>query len=563
MQATSWFGGYGPGSGPGIAIENLTTFARFAFWGLDFYDWNDGIMMTINNGYVSATNSFRAPIFYDLNDTNYYLDPNSTSVLYDVYINGDIRMRGSDSYIWMPENNAYSTGFYDPTTGLVALNINAPSDGIFFGDTMWVSYNKSNNNNYNENIRLFPSANGASVIAFRAAAGSTGGSPDNSILGYSDRLEIRQGNQWQMRSYANYVEAYCSFRAPIFYDSQDTSYYVDPNGFSNLRTVRVQALNSPNGDSVVAADSAMPAYQSSFIHTLGLGPGGNDGHILGMSWTNTSIYGAQIWLDTDPNDIMAIRSRSSAGVWTSWKTILHSGNYNSYAPTLTGGGASGTWGINITGNANYANSAASSGSSNALNITGYGAGNMTYYQTSGTFAGYSGWAGYFVSNHGDGATYYNQTIIMPFWGAPQYSRLEGGTFRGPFTFVTTENSPYAYNMNQYVRTTDNVSFNQVTAGGFFESSDARLKTIVDENYRLDSIVSIKPKFYEKNGKFEAGYIAQEVQEIYSHAVTLGVDGYLSLSYGQIHTLKIAALEDSVDEIKKKIQELEEKLNTLH
>jgi hypothetical protein len=103
----------------------------------------------------------------------------------------------------------------------------------------------------------------------------------------------------------------------------------------------------------------------------------------------------------------------------------------------------------------------------------------------------------------------------------------------------------------------------VTATGFFESSDARLKTIVDENYRVDSIISIKPKFYEKNGKFEAGYIAQEVQEIYSHAVSLGVDGYLNLSYGQIHTLKIAALEDSVDEIKKKIQELEQKLNTLH
>jgi hypothetical protein len=31
--------------------------------------------------------------------------------------------------------------------------------------------------------------------------------------------------------------------------------------------------------------------------------------------------------------------------------ILHSGNYNSYAPTLTGGGASGTWGINVTGTA--------------------------------------------------------------------------------------------------------------------------------------------------------------------------------------------------------------------
>ena len=34
-----------------------------------------------------------------------------------------------------------------------------------------------------------------------------------------------------------------------------------------------------------------------------------------------------------------------------WNTILDSENYNKYAPTKTGGGASGTWGINISGNA--------------------------------------------------------------------------------------------------------------------------------------------------------------------------------------------------------------------
>ena len=39
----------------------------------------------------------------------------------------------------------------------------------------------------------------------------------------------------------------------------------------------------------------------------------------------------------------------SAAAWGSWTKFLHSGNYNSYSPTLTGGGASGTWGINITG----------------------------------------------------------------------------------------------------------------------------------------------------------------------------------------------------------------------
>jgi hypothetical protein len=37
--------------------------------------------------------------------------------------------------------------------------------------------------------------------------------------------------------------------------------------------------------------------------------------------------------------------------WGTWYSFLHAGNYTSYSPTLTGGGASGTWGINITGNA--------------------------------------------------------------------------------------------------------------------------------------------------------------------------------------------------------------------
>ena len=42
---------------------------------------------------------------------------------------------------------------------------------------------------------------------------------------------------------------------------------------------------------------------------------------------------------------------SSGNSWTSWKTLLASDNYTSYSPSLTGSGASGTWGINVTGNA--------------------------------------------------------------------------------------------------------------------------------------------------------------------------------------------------------------------
>lgn len=43
------------------------------------------------------------------------------------------------------------------------------------------------------------------------------------------------------------------------------------------------------------------------------------------------------------------RSKWYNSGWTNWYTLLSSNNYNSYSPTLTGGGASGTWGINISG----------------------------------------------------------------------------------------------------------------------------------------------------------------------------------------------------------------------
>ena len=74
----------------------------------------------------------------------------------------------------------------------------------------------------------------------------------------------------------------------------------------------------------------------------------NDGMILSIPWDSTS-YGAQIAFDDATAATVKVRSKSV--YWGNWHTLLHSGNYNSYSPTLTGAGASGTWGIDITGNA--------------------------------------------------------------------------------------------------------------------------------------------------------------------------------------------------------------------
>ena len=166
------------------------------------------------------------------------------------------------------------------------------------------------------------------------------------------------------------------------------------------------------------------------------------------------------------------------------KTLIHSGNYTSYTVTKTGGGASGTWGINVTGQATYvrdsyngsnititygksgqsstswlaswngyelgaiapssitagwASGASYSNSSNALASTGWGNGNFTYLQTSGDFYGNSGWSHYLISNHGNGETYYNYVIALPFWDSPRYQRMSGGNAGGWHRFHTTEN----------------------------------------------------------------------------------------------------------------------------
>jgi len=71
--------------------------------------------------------------------------------------------------------------------------------------------------------------------------------------------------------------------------------------------------------------------------------------------------------------------------------VLDAANYNSYAPTLGGTGASGTWGINITGNAaTVSNGVYNNGGTYGINITG-----SAGYATNAGFATNAGNQGIF------------------------------------------------------------------------------------------------------------------------------------------------------------------------
>lgn len=92
---------------------------------------------------------------------------------------------------------------------------------------------------------------------------------------------------------------------------------------------------------------------------------------FGVSTTSTTFkwYGGTTSMMTLSNSVLAVGGN----------TVLHAGNYNTYAPTLTGTGASGSWGISVTGSAGSATTATNATNSTNAAITNDTATNAAMY----------------------------------------------------------------------------------------------------------------------------------------------------------------------------------------
>lgn len=88
------------------------------------------------------------------------------------------------------------------------------------------------------------------------------------------------------------------------------------------------------------------------------------------------------------------------------KNILHAGNYNDYAPTKTGGGASGSWGISITGNAATASKWATA---RTLTLTGANTGSVSIDGSANISLASTGQylTGFYISGGNEKPTYAN------------------------------------------------------------------------------------------------------------------------------------------------------------
>ena len=133
------------------------------------------------------------------------------------------------------------------------------------------------------------------------------------------------------------------------------------------------------------------------------------------------------------------------------------------------------------------------------------------------------------------------TMVL-FTAGTERIRITSG---GNVLIGTTTDAGYKLDVNGTVRST----------GGFFDTSDSRLKILVKDYKQPKGIENVAARFYVKNNKQELGYYAQDLQEILPSSVIEGEDGFLSLSYTQVHTAKIAHLEKEIEELKQLIKTL--------
>jgi hypothetical protein len=216
----------------GIGVDYTSADAGMYFWvnGSSSDVTGTGtIALGINTGnFVTAFGSSRAPIFYDSNNTAYYIDAASTSVLNDLNVASGNVLGAIATFNNMNQVHGQQTDFNAITNfGVRYVQGNTNGPGIS-GATQYYGFSLGLGSNY-------PYSDYASQFYWPRTA--VGGLPYPSV-------RFREAGAWSAWSkiYAGWADAPSGatfaasgdFRAPIFYDSNNTAYYLDPAAGSRL-----------------------------------------------------------------------------------------------------------------------------------------------------------------------------------------------------------------------------------------------------------------------------------------------------------------------------------------
>jgi hypothetical protein len=174
--------------------------------------------LTLTGSIISSASDVRAPIFYDQNNTGYYINPN-----------GGSRTR----------NIEVAAGHGDTQIRLTALQAEMGS-GIQSAMTWWISepgvswndagfgYNVTNDNGTPGGFGRLNTSYGQGYARYLT---------NGNIIFYNTNTSGTRSTTMQLYP-GSIVESYGDFRAPIFYDSNNTDYRIDPTDVSRIVLIR-------------------------------------------------------------------------------------------------------------------------------------------------------------------------------------------------------------------------------------------------------------------------------------------------------------------------------------
>jgi hypothetical protein len=452
--------------------------------------------------YNNGGGALYATVFYDANDTGYYVDPNSTSQLNTVYA---AALYGSDVYTnggWF-RNHSNTNGIYWSTTGWHLFPATTADFRIHSGNSSESALRMETNGT----TRGYVYVNSSNEIGF-----------------------LNEGRTWRLRVYSGgAVESYGDFRAPIFYDSNDTNYYVDPNSTSVLNALTL------NG--------RLNAYS-------------NIVYLNEIRFTNTAGS-----TQSDPYTMRWISEDSTRGAGLSWLEFQLNDDSNEE--------------IRIYGNScvGYSCGTYSDNLYHRFRADGYAwhAGTMESPTVYGSTTVYS--PTILVNNHSDNTKGYRihntsgSSVSAMFTNSSNQLVIGAGAFDR----INLNKNVYLNGTSLGINVTPSATVGRIDAANdivAYSSSDERLKyNITPIENAIDKVKSLtgvefdwKPEYKHAHGYegHDTGIIAQQVQEVIPSAVRTNDTGFLAVRYEKL----IGLLVEGMKEQQAQIEELKAKLDGL-
>lgn len=446
------------------------------------------------SSYLESGGAVYGTIFYDNNDRTYYLDPNSTGKALNIAGNIDlvarsaswaegIRVRVPSTSTWGGIRFTRDRANDDGNWAIGYTGIDATDDL-----TIW-----ANNGGDGGAMKLrIDKAGIVSVPKGYVSNGNPWGTGNSAF--FPNGITTAGGTNWI------YGFTYIG-NAPA--NGNGHEFFTD----GSMRSTRHHYLDANFGQTIVGRYSST-VYQGVWAmgdsYKLPL-DGSSTGSLYGLAWSHPNAGGVAGNLNTHGLLVMengtflaaisgSIRARDDVrapALYDSGNRVAISRgegrNYVDYSRYVYNNGAySGSgWvepsdlGVRYAASANYATSAGSASSaSNATRadlLNGYGAAYGDTHPGHGLRVWYD-WAysgtyrnGITIGSH-PSDTYYGWQIFQNMWDDRTYTRRYNGGFQGTYTLMTLQHDPYAGNMNQYVRTSDSVTFGEIYTNGWLRNN---------------------------------------------------------------------------------------------